>query len=792
LLFDRKSGKVKERLSEANGLSNNSVLNILEDNSGNLWLSTFFGISRFDKKKKTFQNYYKSDGLSSNEFSYNSALRLKTGEMVFGGVEGFTMFHPDSLANSKLPFTIPYLASIEIDHQPLDSTGCSSSRENGINRIKLPFDKTAISISISSIDFSRSGERRFLYYLEGWDKKWTAAQSSTIINYSRLDEGTYKLHAISYNNIGKRGPDTIILEITVLPPWYRTLWAYLVYASIVTFSIYAYNAYRVRQAELKYEAKLSVQTAQNEKEINERKLKFFTEVSHEFRTPLTLIINPLRAYLKRHSNTAQIEDLQRVHTNAQRLLGLVDQLLLFRRVGANSDDLRIAKLPFEVICRDVFNSFIDQAKIKQLKYKLRIKKGPIELYADREKVEIIIYNLLSNAVKFTPIGGEVTMCVTDEDDVIRMGFSDTGPGIPKNVGDKLFEQFYQVPETKSASGNGFGIGLYLVKHFVDRHRALISYESYIGRGSTFHLSFQKGFQHLSGYTLHNDIIPLAADPVPVTKSIPEKTTLDKMLNKQKSILIVEDNHELLVFLTSILHEDYNVYKSTSGNEALELTRQYMPDIIITDIMMENGNGLELCRKVKNDQLLGHIPVILLTAVTDGEVRLTGVESGADDYITKPFQSDLLLARVRILLENRSKLQDYFYNEITLKKHDFNIPSEYAQFLDKCITVINTYLSDEDFNIKKLSSEIGMSHSALYRKVKVISGESIAGFIRFIRLRKAAELMINTDYPVNEIAFLVGMSDQKYFRTKFNGLFGMNPSDYIKKYRPLSASRTRKR
>jgi len=302
----------------------------------------------------------------------------------------------------------------------------------------------------------------------------------------------------------------------------------------------------------------------------------------------------------------------------------------------------------------------------------------------------------------------------------------------------------------------------------------------------FCLSFQKGREHFAGLSVYEDVIekPLVSEETAAMPAEPFTTGLEDLASSQHSILVVEDNEQIRDYVSSIFREGFSVYQASGGYEGIELARKYLPDIIISDIMMDNGNGIELCRTIKNDPSLGHIPIILLTAVSDNDIRLKGTESGADDYITKPFEKDLLVARVKALLQNRTKLQQYFFNEVTLKKQDFKISAEYKEFLDHCIAIVERHLEDDAFNIKKLSQEIGMSHSALYRKVKSVSGQSIAGFIRFIRLRKAAELMINTNGNVNEIAFQVNMNDIKYFRKQFHALFGMNPSEYIKKYRPL--------
>ena len=792
ILFDRAKGKAKAQLSDADGLSNNSVLNILQDKSGFLWLSTFNGLSQFAPKSKKFRNYYKADGLSTNQFSYNAAIRLKGGEMAFGGTEGITLFNPDSLEKSKKVNAEPYLGAIEINHQPLrfpNKYVQSPPNYNATTYLKVPYDEAVLSLGFSSIDFFTSGERTFTYHLEGWDKGWGIAKSSALVNYTRLSEGTYKLHVRRGNGVGDWGPDKVLLVVTMLPPWYRTWWAYLFYAGVTALCIYIYNSYRVRQAELKYELKLLSASSEKEKELNEKKLSFFTDVSHEFRTPITLIINPLGEFIKNNSNLQQSKELHLVYKNARRLLSLVNQLLLFIRSDADPDELRIVKLPFKKLCNDVFNSFLNQAKLKMLDFQFINTGEEIELYADREKIEVIVYNLLSNALKYTPAGGQVKMCVSANENEVELSVLDTGIGISPEVGNKLFDRFYQVIANKPASSSGLGIGLNLVKSFAEKHCAKVTYQSTLGEGTTFCLLFKKGNAHFFGFTVYEDVVDLPVLEVEGLPAVPVKTELDRLLKNKKIMLIIDDNQQILDYVSSVFSDEYEVLTASSGNAGLEKARQYMPEIIISDVMMDDGNGIDLCRAVKNDRAIGHTPIILLTAVSDSEIKLKGTESGADDYITKPFENDLLKARVKSLLKNRLRLQDYFFNEVTLKQHDFNVAPEYVQFLNTCIEIIDCHLQDENFSTKVLSTKIGMSRSALYRKVKIISGQSIAGFIRLIRLRKAAELMIQTNNTVSEISLNVGVGDPKYFREQFKAIFEMNPSEYIKKYRPAPIVRS---
>lgn len=784
ILFDRVKGKIKAQFSDAEGLCNNSVLNILQDNQGYLWLSTYNGLSRFDPVLKKFNNYYSENGLSSNQFSYNAALRLKSGEMAFGSVKGFTLFNPKNFQANTAKLPAPYLYSVYVNNQPVKANDelVDQTNQERISEITVPYNDAVFSFTFSAIDFADSGTIKFAYHLEGGNSGWMETKAANPVTFLRLADGKYILHVKRNNYIGEWGPDYRLLVINVRPPWYRSWLAYLCYVIFGSALIYAYNGYRVRQANLNYEIKTAHLNAQKEKELNEKKFAFFTNVSHEFRTPLTLIINPLKDYMHHHPGSGSTGGLDLVYQNAKRLLKLVDQLLLFRKVGGESEDLKISRLAFYEICKEVHNSFSGQAALKNLDYQFICADNAVALYGDREKIQAILYNLISNAIKFTKPDGKIIMHLWETEDTVELSLKDSGIGIDGDVKEKLFDRFYQVRENSEAPG--FGIGLYLVKQFMDQHGGQISYESITGIGTTFFLSFKKGKNHFGHLPISENIpteIYQAENP---DKQTPPTLKADPnlLLSVQDLILIVEDNQSIREYIQSIFKNDHLVITASSGKEGLEQAIQHLPDIIISDILMEDGTGLELCTSIKNNPSLGHIPVILLTALSDPENRLKGTQCGADDYITKPFEKELLMARVKALLENRTKLQQYFYNEITFKKQNFKISPEYREFLSTCINIIEQNIADESFNIKKFSQEIGMSHSGLYRKVKSISGQSIAGFIRFIRLRKSAQLMVETNYTIKEIAWEVGINDIKYFRKQFSALFGMNPSDYIKNYR----------
>jgi len=791
ILFDRNAGKIIARYSDADGLCNNAVLNILEDREGDLWLSTFNGLSRWDPASKTFKNFYQGDGLQSNQFIYSAALPLRSGELAFGGINGFNLFYPDSIRSRR--FMPPLLLTgLRVDNSP-----------EQLRDLRIPYDKAILSFDFAALEYSSPSNITYAYFLDGWDKGWNYTKNIRTVNYTHLSEGSYTLRLKSTNAEGVWNTQETTLDIVVLPPWFRSWWAYLIYTGLLGTVVFYYRRYKVRQTKLEYEIKIAHLNAEKEKEISEKRLSFFTSISHEFRTPLTLIINPLKDMLTRSQKErgeggesgreGQDGEINIVYRNARRLLSLVDQLLLFRKAESEGDRLKITKLNFYDLCKEVYLAFVQKAKADEIEYLFECDNEGLELYADREKMEIVFYNLVSNALKYTPSGGKISFRIRETAERVDVTIEDTGLGISKETGQKLFEKFYQVMEDGRPAKTGFGIGLYLVKQFVESHKGKVSYESEPGKGTRFFVSFLKGKAHFGGRQVFEELAAspvfleeLAGNETPVVKSkaVPEnKAPAEGWVSEQETVLIIDDNEQILEYIRQIFKDQYTIYQAGSGEEGLKLARQYQPDIIITDIVMQDITGIELCRTIKEDLALGHIPVILLTGSPSPETKLQGVEGGADDYITKPFEKEILLARVASLLKSRNSLQKYFYNEITLQKNTLKVSEEDKQFIERCIQIVESHLDDDEFSIKTLAAGIGMSHSGLYKKIKSVSGGSVNSFIRWIRLRRVAELLINTEKNVNEAALEAGFNDLKYFREQFHKLFGVMPSEYIRKFRP---------
>ncbi|WP_315821573.1 hybrid sensor histidine kinase/response regulator transcription factor [Paraflavitalea speifideaquila] len=526
-----------------------------------------------------------------------------------------------------------------------------------------------------------------------------------------------------------------------------------------------------------------------------KKLTFFTNISHEFRTPLTLIINPLKDLLGRRQEEQATPDseLHTVYRNARRMLSLVDQLLLFRKAESGMDSIRPARQDVCALAQEVYLCFVQQAKTRKMSYTFDCQCEQPDLYADREKLEIILYNLLSNAIKYTQEGGHIALKVSETASEVVFRVQDNGIGISKEAGEQLFEKFYRASGKAITAQQGFGIGLYLVKHFTAQHKGHIAWESKEGEGTIFTLSIRKGTQHFDPEVI---LEQPPAPPVLLEELAPDEITemqaeeatatagepLEAIVTEKKAVLLIDDDDQMVQYLSGLFRNTYQVYQASTGEDGLKLASKHLPDLVISDVQMQGLNGIELCRHIKEDEALQHIPVILLTASAATDMRLQGVEGGADDYITKPFDNDILIARVASLLKARTILQHYFYNAITLRHTDQKVSREYKEFLERCIAIVESHLEDDQFSQHVLLAELNMSRSNLFRKVKSVSGLSIRSFIRLIRLRKAAELFIHTNYNVNETAFRVGIHDIKFFRAEFNKVFGMNPSDYIKKYR----------
>lgn len=778
----------KRFLTHTNGLPNNSVLNIVRDNKGAYWCSTYNGVFVYNANNEKITSYQGADGLQSNQFNYNAALKLSTGEIVFGGIKGFNVI--DTKINSQIhDFPKLIITAIKVNNKPLEASGLTTF---GIDKLRLPYDESMLNIEFAALEYSLPEKISYAYFLEGWDSQWHYVDNIRTANYSKLTEGNYVLKIKSTNAEGVWNTKTISLPITILPPWYRSSFAYLFYVLAIAFVIYIVDKYQRNQAQLKYEVQLSQDLAKQEKELNEKKLTFFTNISHEFRSPLTMIINPLKDIIYGDKQQIDSSAIEMVYSNSRRLLSLVDQLLLFRKTETETGKLKIAQIDIVELAKEVFSCFVHHAKTKNIDYSFSISEEKLFVYIDREKIEMALFNLISNALKFTEKeNGAVAVNLRCVNNAVIINVVDNGEGVSNVDKDKIFNLFYQSNKNIKNKRKGFGIGLYLVKQFVNQHHGEVSCSDNETGGATFEIKLLLGKEHFGDVEIRED---LTDRTLFLEEALESKVTQENVLEvigdpeidgdlikDAKSILIVDDNPQIRNYLKQILAPKYRITAAESAEEALTIIRKVQPDLIISDVVMGDMNGVAFCKHIKNDEELKHIPVILLTGGTSEDVKLKGAEVGADDYITKPFDNEYLLARINGILTRRDSVQNYLLNSVTKNVASSKLSDEDKKLIDRIVEIIDANLDVEHFNVKDLAVELGMSHSLVYKKIKKITGKSVSEFTRNVRLRKVATLLITTDLQISQAASIAGFGDIKYFRKQFQQFYDMNPSEFKKKY-----------
>lgn len=585
------------------------------------------------------------------------------------------------------------------------------------------------------------------------------------------------------------------LNITILPPWWATWWAYLIYGLTIFGLLYLYRLFMNRQASLRQDLLL----AEKDKNLNQEKIKFFTNISHEIRTPLTLIRAPLEEIIEDGPEVSSFsEKLNLIQKNVNRLLGLTNQLLDFRKMDSGNMTLQVAEGNFINFAREVFLVFKHAAKEKKINYDFHVDQEDIRLTFDRDKFEIVLTNLISNAIKYTEDNGKVDISVkavgkgseqgvfertgqkeTLTGNYLEVMIRDNGIGMSKDQVEKIFDRFYQARTLDTLSIQGTGIGLALVKGIVDLHHGEIAVQSAVGKGSAFIVRIPFGNAHFDPSELLSDF-KSSEDGIHYQERLPDDQIIVEQEENSRlkpTVLIVEDNREVLGYLHSSLKPHYRVVNATNGEEGLEKAKFSLPDLIVSDVMMPVLNGLEMLNRIKSDPDLSFIPVILLTARTATLYELEGVELGAQDYITKPFNIKILKAKIANILAARESFKTYYEEHIQLQSTSVHLPNAEQKFLDDITKQVLDNLTNEDFSVQTLVREMGMSQSACYKRIKELTGRSAVQFIRDIRLRRSAELLRSGQMNVSEVAYCVGINDLKYFREKFKEQYGCNPSDY---------------
>jgi signal transduction histidine kinase/ligand-binding sensor domain-containing protein/DNA-binding response OmpR family regulator len=753
--FDRESEQFI-RYMEADGLPSDMIHGILEDNYGNLWLSTNNGISKFNPADTTFNNYNEEDGLQSNEFNQWAYHQTKNGEMLFGGNNGFNIFYPDSVKDN--PFIPPVIITeFQLLHKPV-SVGFDKSTNRTIlkksitvtEEIELLYDDNVISFEFAALDFHIPEKNKYAYFMEGFDKNWTYTNADRrFVNYTNLDPGEYTFRVKGSNNDGVWNEEGTSLRIIIAHPWWATWWAYILYGVFaVTLFSTSTRSYLNRQR-LRHQLELEHEHSEKLEEVDQMKSRFFANISHEFRTPLTLILGPSESIIKETSKEEIKKKAGTIKKNANRLLALINQLMDLSKLDAGRLKLEASFGNIVTFVKGVAMLFESLAERKDIILKVKSTNNKIEVYFDKEKMEKIITNLISNAFKFTPVGGTITVSISEtEMNSVTIKLRDTGIGISEEEIPRLFDRFYQVDSSQTREQKGTGIGLSLTKELVELHQGSIEVVSKQEKWTEVTVTLPVGKEHL----LLDEIVE--ADELPVESSmlVEEEATLTSLqfdkpfpedFDKDKTIiLVVEDNTDVREYIKESLEEEYQVEEAANGEQGVRKAENIIPDLIISDIMMPKMDGNELTRKLKNDEKTSHIPIILLTAKTEQESKLEGLAIGADDYLVKPFDTEELQMRIKNIIDTRRKLHKKFREGeyLSPRGKEKKLRSIDENFMNRIIKVIEQHISEEEFSIEEFGNEVGMSRSQIHRKLKALSGKSASRYIRSVRLARAKKMI----------------------------------------------------
>jgi ligand-binding sensor domain-containing protein/signal transduction histidine kinase/DNA-binding response OmpR family regulator len=786
------------------GLPGNSILGILEDEEGFLWIMTNKGVSRFNYDSLDFTNYTREDGLNSNEFYERSCLRTKKGEFYIGGENGFNVFYPKNISNNH--FIPPvYLTNLKINNITVEIGAENSPLKKHIGEtteITLSYKQSSFTIEFVALNYTRSARNQFYYQLEGFDSEWNYAGNNRSASYTNIKPGRYVFMVKGSNNDGIWNNTPARLLINIKPPFWKTWWATLIYILFISALIAVSLKIWDERIKIRNQLKLEQLGREKEHELNEKNIQFFTDISHEFRTPLSLIIGPLESLILSAQSKIK-EQLVIIYRNAQRLLHLTNNLMDFRKLEEGRTSLRVKYGEIVSFIREVSSYFNVNFKRRHINFTINTSDTGIQGWFDPEKLETIILNLLSNASKYTHDAGKIKISVntlTSKDvkekynilseemhpasRYIEIGIIDDGSGISSEDLPFVFEKFYQSDSNRKKKNSGMGIGLALTKGLVELNHGRIKARSNPNHETNF--SFVLPIDHIS--FLEDEIVneptsvlsrTILSEQEELSLKKHGKELSDTDQDEEKAdVLVVEDNYELRTFLARELGEKYTIVQSDNGKSGIELAFNIIPDLIVSDILMPQCSGIELCNVLKADIRTCHIPIILLTAKTTISDQIEGVEVGADAYITKPFNMQFLVAKINQLIQSRRKLYAHFSQDVYLMPNKMADNELDQRFLQKTIDYIVTNITDNTLNVEGLAVEMNLSRSNVYRKIKALTGMTIIEFIRIVRLKHAIKLMEAKKYTLAEIAYQTGFTSPSYFTKSFKDQYGKPPSEYL--------------
>ncbi|MFZ5518917.1 MAG: two-component regulator propeller domain-containing protein [Candidatus Zhuqueibacterota bacterium] len=816
--------------TKKDGLPNDVIYGILPDRLGRLWLSTNYGLSVFDPQRSTFRNFDRRDGLQSNEFNRGAYFLNRKGEMFFGGINGLNAFYPDSIRDN--PHAPPVvITDFQLAYQSVSFREPDSPLKQPLSEtkeIRLAHDQNTIAFEFAALDFTEPVKNRYAYKLQDFNPQWVMAGTNRRATYTNLSPGAYVFQVKGANNDGVWNEKGTSIRIIIAPPFWKTWWAYAGYLILGIGAVIGIVKGRVRRLEKRTreletavqqrtaevvarENQLAIQ-AEKLRELDRIKSSFFANISHEFRTPLTLILGPVQRLISEVAELDVKHELRRIQKNAGRLLRLVNQLLDLSKLESGKMSVQARRGNIVPLLQGITMSFASLAEQKQITLGFHSEAEEIVLYFDQDKIEKIFYNLLANAFKFTPEGGSVDVAVEipspEEQRVqseqrktlatpnalraafIQITVKDTGIGIPADRLPHIFDRFYQVDHSSTREHEGAGIGLSLVKELVTLHHGSVAVASVEKQGSTFTVLLPLGREAFDQDEISDSVAPTELMDTPAAIVAPDefdgkisestsvsddpKCTTDEL---DTIVLVVEDHAEVRAYIREFLDARYRVIEAGDGAEGVVKAQAVIPDLVIGDVMMPRMDGYEMCQALKTDERTSHIPVILLTARAALEDKVAGLKTGADDYLTKPFEAAELLARVENLIALRRKLRERWKQTVLLKPGEIAATPIDQAFLEKALAVAEAHLSVEDFSIEDFAGQVGMSRSQLHRKLHALTNQSASLFLRSVRLQRAAQLLKQRAGTIAEITYRVGFSSQAYFTRCFREQFGCSPKEY---------------
>lgn len=792
--------KLAKSYSSNNGLPNNLVIGIKEDNNKKIWITTKGGLSMLDPKTGNFKNFNIHDGIQGPEFQSKSIEKTKNGRIIIGGINGFNIFQPNDIKTSFSDTLHPLITKFRLNNKLVSVGDTINGRvllTKGISNTKdlsLKYYENYISFEIVALHFDNAEQVKYAYRMKGLDNEFINLGSNRVINLSNLKFGNYTFEVKASLTGDWDSAETTYLNIEITPPLWRTWWAYLIYfilGSLLLWALVHYYTIKIREDQ--------------QHELDQKQLEFFMNVSHEFRTPLTLILNPVNKILDNFGNDPQVikSSAMSIQRSARRLMHLVNQLLDYRKMDVGMYPMQLEKGDIVTFSKEIFWLFKDLALKKNIQYTFKSSAESIICLFDFDKVEKIITNLISNAIKFTNSEGSIIVSVErvklpdnnskltlfkkkELTEYILITVEDTGIGLDTDQKQNIFSRFYSIDKTKS----GTGIGLNFSKGLVELHGGEISIDSKREKGTKFSVklpydikSKPKNVENIKNEYLINSMRAVEYDMLISNDTVADNNDDEKVKpnanDKLPLVLIVEDNKELRVHLTNDLKDSFQVKEAVNGEEGLKMIEKYHPDIVISDVMMPKMDGFEMCRLMKTDLETSHIPIILLTARTLEEDQIEGYENGADGYLSKPFSINVLRSRIHNLLAAKNRLRQRFSeiggifpsSEVTTNNID-------EAFLEKATRIVMKNISDLDFKQEDLLRDMHLGRSQFYRKINALTGNNPSHFIRTIRLRYASDLLLRNEYSIKEITYMAGFNSTAYFSKTFRELFDLTPSQYI--------------